>query len=124
MNVLLWILQCLLAILFFATGLMKTIQPIDRLADKMGWVHDASPFAVRTAGVAEILASLSLLFPAMFGVVEILTPMAAIGLGQIMVLAIPLHVRRDELGMVGLNVLLLALLGVIAAGRLMEGSAG
>ncbi len=124
MNVLLWILQSLLAILFFVTGLMKTIQPIDRLADKMGWVHDSSPFAVRFAGVAEMLASLGLLFPAMFGIVEVLTPISAIGLGLIMVLAIPLHARRDELGMVGLNVLLLVLLGIIAVGRLMEGAAG
>lgn len=121
MNVLLWILQCLLAVMFFITGMMKTFQSIDRLADKMGWVHDASPWQVRVAGVAEMLAAFGLLFPAMFGVVAVLTPISAIGLGVIMLLAIPIHVRRDELGMVGLNVLLLAMLGLIAAGRLMEG---
>lgn len=124
MNVLLWILQSLLAILFFMTGLMKTSKSIDSLADKMGWVHDASPWMVRMAGIAELFGSLGLLFPAVFGFWVMTTPAAAISLGLIMVLAIPIHVRRDELGMVGLNVLLLALLGLIAAGRLMEGAAG
>ena len=47
MNVALWIVQAILAILFLLAGTMKVIQPKEKLADSMPWVEDFSGMQVR-----------------------------------------------------------------------------
>jgi uncharacterized membrane protein YphA (DoxX/SURF4 family) len=120
MNLTLWIVAVLLALLFGVTGTMKLTQSLRSLEEKMGWVGEVPGYAVRIAGVAELLGAIGLILPQAFGVVPVLTPVAAMGLGLVMLLAIPVHARRDELGNIGLNLLLLALSGSVAAGRLMS----
>lgn len=46
MNVALWILQGLLALLFLAAGVAKLAQLKEKLAGKMAWVEDFSDRAV------------------------------------------------------------------------------
>ncbi len=119
MSIALWLFQALFAFLFGMAGMMKATQPIPKLEDKMGWVGDVPVWQVRLAGWAEILGAIGLIVPLAFGIAPVLTPMAAIGLAAIMGLAIPVHLRRDEMGSLALNVLLLAALLLVAAGRLM-----
>ena len=54
MNVILWIVQGLLAALFAIAGAMKVSQPKERLADRLPWVADFSAAAVRFIGVVEL----------------------------------------------------------------------
>jgi len=119
MNITLWILQAVLAFMFGMAGMMKATQSIPTLERKMGWVGEVPSWQVRLAGYAEILGAAGLLLPWALGVVPILTPLAAIGLAVIMLLAIPVHLRRDEMGSIAINVLLVAVTGFVAFGRLM-----
>jgi len=116
-NVVLWILQWLLAVAFVVAGVMKSTQPKEKLAPKLPWVDDFSPATVRFIGVVEILGGLGLVLPALTGIAPILTPLAATGIAVIMVLAAVVHARRKEPSGIVTNVILLALAALVAWGR-------
>jgi uncharacterized membrane protein YphA (DoxX/SURF4 family) len=117
MNVLIWVLQILLALAFLAAGLTKLTQPRQRLATTMGWVEDFSDPGVRAIGALEILGALGLLLPAVTGLAPVLVPIAAVGLALLMLGAAVTHRRRGELPMIGSNAVLLVLALVVAWAR-------
>ncbi|MCC2318699.1 DoxX family protein [Cellulomonas chengniuliangii] len=117
MNVALWIVQILLALLFFSVGAMKVIQPKDRIVKSLAWAADFSPTAIKLIGLVEILGALGLVLPAATGIATILTPLAAVGLAIVMVGAIITHARRGERLMIGGNVGWLLLSLFVAWGR-------
>lgn len=117
MNVLLWILQVLLAALFGLAGITKLIRSKEQLADQMAWVDDFSRPVVRFIGTAEVLAALGLLVPALTGIAVFLTPLAATGLIFLMLGAVGTHLRRKEFANVATSVVLLALAATVAWGR-------
>jgi uncharacterized membrane protein len=117
MNIVLWIVQSILAGMFVMAGIMKSTQPKEKLAEKLPWVNDFSPATVRFIGVVELLGGLGLILPAATGIAPILTPLAATGLAVIMVLAAIVHVRRKEPSGVAFNVVLFALAAFVAWGR-------
>jgi uncharacterized membrane protein YphA (DoxX/SURF4 family) len=116
-NTVLWILQALLALAFLAAGGTKLSRPKEKLEATMAWVTDVSASAVRFIGTVEVLGALGLILPAATGVATVLTPLAAVGLGLVMVGAIVTHARRSEGRSIVVNVLLLAIAVVIAWGR-------
>ncbi|MEK6336818.1 MAG: DoxX family protein [Acidobacteriota bacterium] len=76
MNVVLWIIQVLLALLFLFGGVTKLILPIEEMTKQM-----AMPgLFLRFIGVAEVLGGLGLILPGLFRIKTWLTPLAAIGL--------------------------------------------
>ena len=117
MNVVVWVLQILLALAFLLAGVTKASQPRQKLAASMGWVEDFSDTGVRTIGALEILAGVALLLPAVTGVATVLVPLAAVGLALLMVGAAATHRRRGELPMIGINAVLLVLTVVVAWAR-------
>ncbi|MFD2352402.1 DoxX family protein [Nonomuraea ferruginea] len=64
-----------------------------------------------------MLAALGLILPATFGVVPILTPLAAAGLVIVMIGAAVTHGRRGEHPAIAVNVVLLVLAAFVAWGR-------
>jgi len=80
-NVTLWVIQILLALLFLFSGCMKFIIPIEEMTKQV-----ALPAAfLRFIGVAEILGALGLLLPGLLRIRTMLTPLAASGLTVIVV---------------------------------------
>jgi uncharacterized membrane protein YphA (DoxX/SURF4 family) len=81
LNVLLWVVQGLLAALFLFAGGMKLIVPIEALTMPV-----ALPGAfLRFVGVAEVLGAIGLVLPGLLKVRQELTPLAAAGLVVIMI---------------------------------------
>lgn len=118
MDTVLWIIAGLLAAAFLGAGLMKLTQPKEKLLESgMGWTEDFSPPVIKMIGTLEILAAIGLILPALLDIVPVLVPLAAVGLIAMMLGAALTHVRRKELQMVVVNVLLLALAAVVAWGR-------
>jgi len=83
MNIALWIVQVLLALLFLFAGVMKFVMPIEEMTKQM-------PVAIpglflQFIGVCEILGGLGLILPGLFRVKTWLTPLAAAGLFIIMI---------------------------------------
>ena len=80
MNIALWIVQVLLALLFLFTGGMKLIMPIEEMTQQLpmpGWF-------LRFIGVCEVLGGLGLILPWFLRIRPGLTPLAAAGLVVIM----------------------------------------
>ena len=63
MNIALWIIAGVLAVLFLASGVMKLVRSNEKLAAAgMGFAEDFSTGAVKAIGVLEILAAVGLEF--------------------------------------------------------------
>jgi len=117
MNTAIWIAQALLALVFLGAGVSKLTMPYEKQAERMGYVKDFSPGAIRTIGVLEVLGALGVVLPALTGIMPWLTPTAGIGLGLVMVGAIATHLRRKEYPLILVNLVLLALAALVAYGR-------
>lgn len=82
MNIVLWMLAGLLALVFLAAGGMKLAQSKEKLAasPNMAWTEDFSPGVITMVGALEVLAALGLILPAALDIVPVLVPVAAAGL--------------------------------------------
>lgn len=117
MNIALWIVQGILALMFIFAGSTKAFQ-YEKAKTSLPWVKDSSKGFVAFVGLSELLGGLGLILPEATGVVPILTPIAAIGLAIIMVLAAVFHAKRKEYQGIVMNIVLLALVVFVAIGRL------
>lgn len=117
MNTALWIVQGLLAAGFLFAGASKLAQHHDKLTDQMGWPGDFSPGFVNTIGGLEVLGALGLILPGIFDTAPELTPIAAVGLALVQVGAVVVHIRRKEIQMIFINIILIALAAFVAWGR-------
>ena len=117
MNVLLWIVQALLAVAFAGSGLMKISRSRAQLAPQMPYVEDFSDGTIKLIGGLELLAALGLVLPAWTGIATVLTPLAAVGLALVMALAAATHARRKEYPAIAFNAVLFLLAVVVVWGR-------
>ncbi|MEU8800562.1 DoxX family protein [Spirillospora sp. NPDC048819] len=118
MNIALWTIAALLAVIFLASGAVKLARSKEQLvASGMGAVEDFSPGAVRTIGVLETLAAIGLIVPAAVDVAPVMVPVAAVGVALLMVGAAVVHFRRSEVQGVAATTLFLALAAFVAWGR-------
>jgi uncharacterized membrane protein len=117
MNVVLWILQALLAAAFVISGGVKLTRPKEKLAGPMPWSRTWPPGGIKALGAAEVLGGVGVVLPRAVGIATVLTPIAAVGLAVVMVGALVTHARlRDHAGLAAPAVLLIASV-VVAAGR-------
>lgn len=116
MNTLLWLLQILFGIYFFAVGVMHFIIP-PGLPEAMSWMYDLSDTLHIVAGTAEILAGLGLILPGVFKIKTWLTPLAALGMILVMIGAAVYHIQRGEILNIGINLLNAGVMAFIAYGR-------
>jgi uncharacterized membrane protein YphA (DoxX/SURF4 family) len=118
MNIVLWIVQILLALAFLLAGTGKVTLPLDWLAARMQWVNSIRPSQfVRVIGVLEVLGAIGLILPGVTGILPWLTPVAAIGLVLTMIGAMMLHIRRGEASLIAPNIFLLLLAAFVVIGR-------
>jgi uncharacterized membrane protein YphA (DoxX/SURF4 family) len=93
MNVLSWVLQVLLAVVFFAHGWLFLTPPA-AIAEQMN--ATLPRWFQLFLGVAEILAALGLTLPALTRILPWLVPCAAVGVMVVLVSATVFHVVRSE----------------------------
>lgn len=119
MNVFLWIVAGVLAAFFLAAGAIKLSQSRRKLLanPNMKWVEDFSAGTIKLIGTAEVLGALGLILPGALDIAPVLVPLAATGLGLIMIGAIITHGRRKELQPVAINVVILILAALVAIFR-------
>ena len=113
----LWAAQILLALLYGAVAVFKTTQPIPALAKAIVWPGDVPSAFVRFVGISEGLAAIGMLAPILTGILPWLTPVAALCLSLIQILAIGFHaVRGETKRTLAMNLVLLALSSFVAWG--------
>jgi uncharacterized membrane protein YphA (DoxX/SURF4 family) len=111
MNIVLWVLQALLAAAFLAHGLLFLFPP----ADMVELMNATIPPAFRLfLGVAEVLAAVGLTLPAITRVQPWLVSCAAAGLMIVMIGATVLHIARDEVSSAIITAILLVMATFVA----------
>lgn len=115
MHIVLWILQVLLAIAFFAHGWMM-LWPPPEIAVQMN--ASMPRWFSLFIGVAEVLAAIGLILPGVTRVMPWLVGWAAGGLMIVMVSATVLHLVRGEMSSAVITLVLLVMATVVAYMRL------
>ena len=119
MNIALWVIQGLLAVVYLAAGGLKSLQPV-RAQEQMPWAKRHTTDYLRRVGVVEVLGALGLILPAATGILPWLTPLAALGLAIVQLLAIFMeHLPSKETKALPMNVVLLVLALCVVVGRLL-----
>ena len=108
-----WVFSIVLAAVFFITGVIQVFC-YEKSRDLLPWVKDVPRALAQAIGVAEILGALGLILPVITGIYSWLTPVAAVGLALLMLLAAVFHLHRRETTEAGLNGLLLIMLVIVA----------
>ena len=100
MNIVLWIIQILLALFFVALGFLHVSKPLAEIREmgdgRMAWVEDVGERNFKLIGILEILGGIGLILPQLTGILPWLTPVAALGLFLLMIAAAIFHVRRGD----------------------------
>jgi uncharacterized membrane protein YphA (DoxX/SURF4 family) len=113
LNVTLWIVQALLAIVYLVSGSMKLIMPIEEMTRDV-----PLPGAfLRFIGVAEVLGALGLVLPWLLGIRPHLTPLAGAGLTIIMIGATAITTATMGLAMGLIPLTVGSLVAFVAYGR-------
>jgi uncharacterized membrane protein len=107
------VLEGILAVLFLIAGAFKTFQDKEKLAKRMPWVNDYTAAAVKFVGISEILGAVGLIVPHFTGILPVVSPIAAVALAVVMLLASVYHIRKKEYKEVVLTGILIALLAVV-----------
>lgn len=120
LNIALWIVQGLLAIMFIMAGFMKSFQPVEELVKMLPWVESSPILLIRFIGMSELLGGIGLLLPSILRILPKLTGYAAIGIMIIMILAAGFHGMQGEWEAIPMNFILGGLAGFVAWGRLKQ----
>ncbi len=116
-NVTLWVAQILLALFFLAAGVYHGLLPIEEAAKSAPWADDLPVPLVRFIGFSELAGALGVVLPWLTGIRPRLTPLAALGLMTIMLLAVLFHLWRGEAAVIGMNLVVAAIAAFVAWGR-------
>jgi uncharacterized membrane protein YphA (DoxX/SURF4 family) len=114
MNITLWILQVLLALVFLAHGLMFLAPPPD-IAVLMNAMLPR--WFQLFLGVAEVVAAVGLTLPGVTRILPGLVPAAAAGIMIVMVGATALHLWRSEFSSAAITFVLLLVATFVAYSR-------
>ena len=113
MNIALWIIQALLALVFLFSGGMKFIMSVEEMTQQIpmpGWF-------LHFIGVCEILGGLGLILPWLTRIQPGLTPLAAAGLVIIMIGATVITLMINGIAMALLPLVVGILAAFVAYGR-------
>jgi uncharacterized membrane protein YphA (DoxX/SURF4 family) len=113
MNIALWIVQVLLALLFLFAGGMKLIMPIEEMTKQVpmpGWF-------LRFIAVCELLGAIGVIVPWLLRIRPALTPLAAAGLVIIMIGATVVTLMTGEIVMALFPLVVGILAAFVAYGR-------
>ena len=118
MNIVLWILQVLLALLFLFAGGTKLVMSAEALTQPTTPNQVMLPVMfIRFIGVCEFLGGLGLVLPGLLKIRQYLTPLAALGLAIIMIGAVVFTVLGGAIPVALVNLVIVLLLLFIAYAR-------
>lgn len=117
MNTTLWIIQGILAIVFFSSGLIILLMPKEKLAPKLSWVKEIPNWLRYFICSSKIAGAFGLILPLFLNILPVLTPIAACGIATIMILAMGYHIRKKEFKDIPATIIFLGLSVFVALNR-------
>jgi uncharacterized membrane protein YphA (DoxX/SURF4 family) len=117
LNIALWTAQVVLFVAFGMAGVMKSTMPVEQLSQNMAWVPRFSPGVVRFIGISELCGAIGVLVPSITRIAPPVTPLAALGLTAVMILAAGHHAMNNEAGVIPIPLFLGVLAAFVGWGR-------
>ena len=118
MNIALWIIQALLALVFLFAGGTKLVLSLETLASMGSPNQIPLPgWFIRFTGVVEVLGALGLILPGLLRIRPELTPLAAAGLVIVMIGAIAFTVASGDIAAALIPLIVGLLAAFVAYGR-------
>jgi uncharacterized membrane protein YphA (DoxX/SURF4 family) len=118
MDILLWILQAILAIKCLSTALIHGVQQEkDSMRQARQRLGAVSRFILPAAAVLLLLCALGLILPQALGFLPWLTPLSAAVLAVMLLISIPLHIQSRDKPMIFVSVILFAFSAIVVFGR-------
>jgi uncharacterized membrane protein YphA (DoxX/SURF4 family) len=117
MNIVLWIVQILVAIGFFMVGFMKAFQPLETLAKSFKWVPSFPVAFVRFIGICEMLGAIGIVLAPLTHILPWLAIAAAVGFILAAGGGAIVHISRHEYSVISINIVLIILSLFIIYGR-------
>ena len=111
MNIVLWVLQILLAVVFIAHGWLFLSPPAE-IADQMN--ASLPKWFQLFLGVAEVLAGVGITLPGLTRILPWLVTWSAAGMAIVAVSATVYHVARSEMSSAAITLLLLGITAAVA----------
>ena len=117
MNILLWVLQVLAALMYGASGTMKVFM-FDKISGKVASFGALPREAWMTLGIIELVCVVGLIAPAALRWQPSLTVVAAAVLAIESLVFIAVHVKYNEMGSIVMSGVLGLIMAFIAYGRM------
>jgi hypothetical protein len=128
MNVALWIVAGVLAVVLLVSSCVKLFVSKDRLATLLqnlgpaaqatgDWTRDFSPGALKALGIVELLGAVGLILPAALDIAPVVVPLAATGTVLLFVGAVIMRLRRGEKATIVVDLVYLAMAAFVVWGR-------
>ena len=117
MNILLWVLQVLAALLYGASGVMKVFM-LDTVREGVASFDALPREAWMTLGILELVCTVGLIIPAALHWKPVLTVVAATALAIESLVFIWVHVQYREIPPIVMSAVLGLLMAFIAYGRM------
>ena len=121
MNVALWIVAGVLAVVLLVGSGSKLLVPKEQMAGTLGaasrWVEDFRPGALKAIAVVELLGAAGLILPAALDIAPVLVPVAASGVVLLFMGAVTMRLHRGERATIMGDLVYLALAAFVAWGR-------
>jgi uncharacterized membrane protein YphA (DoxX/SURF4 family) len=114
MDTVIWMIQGLLAAFFIMPAFTKLTSSQEKLIEKKMLEPAASHLPVRGIGLLELLGVFGIITPQLTTIMPVLTPIAAVGFGLIMLVAFMIHLKRKEYKILPLLVIVFTLSLVVA----------
>jgi uncharacterized membrane protein YphA (DoxX/SURF4 family) len=115
MNIALWIVQVLLALLFLFAGGMKLVLPIEEMTKQMPL--PLPDLFLRFTGIVEVLGATGLILPWLLRIRPGLTPVAAAGLVIVMIGATVYTLAAGDIALALMPLVVGILAAFVAYGR-------
>lgn len=119
LNIILWVFQVILGLMFIFAGFMKASTPVAELQSQMAWVEDVKDY-IAIIGVLELLGGIGLILPSALRIKPLLTVYAAYGIILTMICAAILHINRGEFPDMVTNIVIILIMVFIVWGRRMK----
>jgi hypothetical protein len=116
-NILLWLAQLFIAVMFCFIGYIKVSSPISELSNIMVWAAEFPEAFVRIIGLIDIAGGIGILLPGIARIKPGLGGLAALGCTLLQVCAIVFHFSRGEGAATPMNFVFLAVCLFILWGR-------
>ncbi|TDE28633.1 DoxX family protein [Actinomadura sp. 6K520] len=119
MNVALWIVAGLLAVVLLAGSakLIVSKEKAGMLGEHSRWVQDFSPAALKAIGALELAGAAGLILPAALDIAPFLVPVAASGAVLLFTGAVTMRLRRGERKTIVPDLIYLVMAVFVAWGR-------